>query len=612
MGQGQSKDPVGDGLPDELTDDEMKKLQGMSTTPEQAAKTAGSGPADLLTGFTKRFGEGVVGIVNTAKGLGKFGMNLAQEGGSGVRGGPMPRTQQDIADFLLSTYGPMREQWNKAGEAAKGGRYAEAMNRGVAGSIPFFGPQAADLTEQISKEPWSGTGALLADLTQLGLGETAGKTLPAAGKALRESSLTSYGRALDPVGQVNKYTAPKAIKQLRDKNAIFWTRNQLDEWNKAEMGKALADRSKVETSKGADLSVPFGEIQKRFSNKGEREFTPITGTRSGIPISAFPEDTSQSLGVMNRNLKTMGGAGASLDELFEIYNKIKNDKSGSTIKIGGTDFAIDDPAIQNIMSNIDTPPSSGSSIALTPQDLLQLPVDIRMQIVEAFKANPNTPIPTEAINLLKGEWQKWNRAHGVYSGKKVYGSSPEFTPKVQANAASADVAKNLLNDVYGPDWTDANERYSIGKTIESQNEARKFADLGTSSPESRNILEGFGSQSLIGPGTKNILRGADIRGFRKLRESPGWQSTVGWLKDKFGIGLEGGGNAAVNLNRMGMTGRGMGPVPEEPPVDMSQPMQLPASNPTNRPAPKFIKTATDPNTGRKMGFNGEEWVPIDQ
>ena len=106
------------GLPDVISAEDIMKMDGIVRSPEDAAQEAGSGPADLLTGFTKRFGEGVVGIVNTAKGLGKFGMNLAQEGGSGVRGGPMPRTQQDIADFLLSTYGPMREQWNKAGEAA--------------------------------------------------------------------------------------------------------------------------------------------------------------------------------------------------------------------------------------------------------------------------------------------------------------------------------------------------------------------------------------------------------------------------------------------------------------------------------------------------------------
>jgi len=87
--------------------------------------------------FVKTLGKDVVGAAGGAMRLSPPGMALDI-----LRG--KPTVAEEIG-------GAQAEQFRKAGEAAKEGRYSEAFGHGLAGAVPLVGPLAAETGEEIGE-----------------------------------------------------------------------------------------------------------------------------------------------------------------------------------------------------------------------------------------------------------------------------------------------------------------------------------------------------------------------------------------------------------------------------------------------------------------------------
>jgi len=127
------------------------------------------------------------------------------------------------------------EQFGKAGEALREGRYSEAVGHGAAGVIPAIGPAAANIGEQIVEDPYGGAGAATGLLTGGALfgptarlvGRTARPALQATGRRLYQSALKPTKATLNDVRPRAGMTAQDTLLQTGLDEAVPITKGGL-------------------------------------------------------------------------------------------------------------------------------------------------------------------------------------------------------------------------------------------------------------------------------------------------------------------------------------------------------------------------------------------------
>ena len=174
------------------------------------------------------------------------------------------------------------EQFGKAGEALREGRYNEAMGHGAAGVIPAIGPASANIAEQVVEDPAGGLGAATGLLTGGALfgptarlvGRTARPALQATGRRLYQSALKPTKATLNDVRPKAGMTAQDTLLQTGLDEAVPITRggltkvenliDSLDGEVRARVAKIQASGEKVDP---ALVEQAMDDVVRDFTNQ---------------------------------------------------------------------------------------------------------------------------------------------------------------------------------------------------------------------------------------------------------------------------------------------------------------------------------------------------------
>lgn len=246
-------------------------------------------------------GSALAGAGRTAIDAVKGGVEL---GGSVLRADP---------SIITGTLSAHKQQFGKAKDALSKGRISEGAGYAAAGIVPFVGPAAASSAEKIGgapemppsvRTPYDPQSAAESTPPQIGrgVGEAAAlaamsapsTTLKAAGTIgraaksmaapleapLRESALKSYGRALKPTKERNKFlTEEKVAPGLIDRGVVSLSRKSLKGKATANVDALGAAIDEAWSKLPEGESVPVEPILQSVRSAAQEKFTvPAEGS----------------------------------------------------------------------------------------------------------------------------------------------------------------------------------------------------------------------------------------------------------------------------------------------------------------------------------------------
>lgn len=454
-------------------------------SPEDVAADSGSGPSRLMGGIADRSLEGAHGYLDFFKNAGTTAYHALQalQNPSAMNPTPGKPILNDVANAILAVGRPMVAERQKAGEAFKKGRYAEGVNRGLASVIPIFGPLASQMTEEIQKDPWAGSGKAIADLGMIGAGAAAEGTAGAIGRGLKRSARTSMARGIGlPETNISlDFFLKKYVDPLIKENRVFWNLDQLKNEMTQESDMALTRKAIERAKKPEDFGLTWGTVRP-YLEKAKDRFRTITD-----PVTKVSKPSG------DRAIQT-------IQQIDQLANELRR------LKLP--------PAIQQQVRDLPISELEKAGVLPVLQDS-----DI---------------LPFNSLENYKQDWQDFSRQHGAYRGKKVVGQTPEFGPEIESKASAADQFRPMLEENMTPEWGEANRDYHIKRLIAEQAEARRRAKIASPPPLAEQLPAGLGSRLGIVEGSGAALTGMPIRAMRRTMHSPGWNSTVAIIKDWLG------------------------------------------------------------------------------
>ena len=240
------------------------------------------------------------------------------------------------------------QQFSKASDAFSQGRYSEAIGHGAAGAIPFIGPVAADVGEQIaSGDVAGGLGAATGLLTPLAVARPVARAAGRAAAPLRQSAQRKVVQALGPTKERFKAMAEKRAPEILERGLggsraslqaqaaqrVRSAGQQIDDLLQREGGRPLNPQpvidalEKAKTEFQTTRQVPLAD-----AIRDGLERTPgarITGNAVEIPVVFEPRAIGQ-ISELQRVLKELGPE-ARVDQVVAIrraWDKVVSDAGG--------------------------------------------------------------------------------------------------------------------------------------------------------------------------------------------------------------------------------------------------------------------------------------------
>lgn len=232
----------------------------------------------------------------------------------------MVRHPIDTAANVVSRMG---QEWSKAGDAAKDGRYTEAAARAVTGSVPILGPLVADIGEQVGAGDLAGAAGKVAGLAVPFAAEKA-LTARAAGQAAkagtveREAVQQVAQRVLAPANPRLRGTAQEIAPEVLARK-LSGSRLELQEAAEAGMADAATQIDQaIQAAGGVKAPIPVAQVVAGLRRS-------INGLRdsSGKPLSNQAALRIKALDDRIAQVQALGGKRGMVT--FEDLRKIRDE-----------------------------------------------------------------------------------------------------------------------------------------------------------------------------------------------------------------------------------------------------------------------------------------------
>lgn len=295
---------------------------------------------------------------------------------------------------------------------------------------------------------------------------------------LERSAGESMSRAIGGPGAntSTKYYMEKFVNPLVRSGRIIWSLPDAISRFRNEAQAALSARDTARQSMPADLTIQGDKILTALDAARNR-FRTVAGA-GGTKFAGTPEDR------------------AALAELDALATELQK-----SLLPPGYPQALYDMSPQSLQRQGILPP-------LLPQ----------------------TRVLFDTVEDFKQELQNFAKQHGVFSGKQVFGQTPEFTPKVASRAEFSNKLRDLLESEMPPEWAEGNRQFNIRQTIADHlDRAYRTRVLGKEVPLSQTGIGGFGADQTSPTG---MIQGMPIRLYRHMTRSPFWNSASAVAKDR--------------------------------------------------------------------------------
>ena len=143
-------------------------------------------------------------------------------------------------------------------------------------------------------------------------------------------------------------------------------------------------------------------------------------------------------------------------------------------------------------------------------------------------------IPFDELDVSKRSAQRYASQHG--NAFLDMPRDPVTSTQADVTRVVSNTARPTLEDFAPEAWSDANKRLSLGLTMRELADQRAGKKLGQKVPLAEREIGGFGWK-MGAPSTKSELPGMLTRGYRRLANSPGWNTSMANLKWKIANGL---------------------------------------------------------------------------
>lgn len=460
-------------------------------------------------------------VADVAQGFTDFGTGFAKQAGK-IVSSPMRWTDETMALLEEAATGrkvptPTADFWNDLTEPEG---TAQELGAGTAEGLSYIAPGQKERValNALTRSIPASARALRTPIRWLGRGVIGGST--AAGvAALNDDDPVTAGNTAAVVDMGVQPLLAGGSKVLRPMFAPI--KRFLEQSSRESMSRAIG-------GPGANTSTKY--YMDKFVN-------PLV--RSGRIIRDLPSAIEQFRNEAQAGLSARDTARASLPPDHVIQGqKIMDALEAAKERFrgiagpGGTKFA-GSPEDRAAMRELDGLVGELQKTLLPPgfpKDLYDMsPAALQKQGILP-PLNAQSRVLFDAVEDFKQQLQNFAKQHGVFSGKQVFGQTPDFTPKVASRAALSNELRPMLEAEMPAAWAEGNRQFSIRQTIADHlDRAYRSRVLGKEVPLSETGLGGFGADQNSPTG---MVSGMPMRLYRHMSRSPFWNSTAAVGKDR--------------------------------------------------------------------------------
>lgn len=329
------------------------------------------------------------------------------------------------------------EQFDKAVDAYRGGRYSEMVGHGAASMLPILGPAAAEAGEQIgSGDVAGGLGKAAGIIAPFGVkagldARTASRTANAATKAdylEREAAEQVSKRVLSPANPRYRGQAADVAPELL-KRGVQGDRIQVQQWADDLIGASSEAIDKAWDALPPNHRTPTGPIVARLN--AQLKSMEFAGKGKKVEVNPVLADMHASLSAM-RDFVKRRGTSLSADDVRALRQQFDTAaaEAGAFAKTSG-----DAKLSAAGQAALDTANAFRQEIANTVPGLAPANADMSLglavrDILDPTKGRPSTPSVTTG------------QTGGLHTTAALIGSGVTKIPGLQA--LSAFIASDLI------------------------------------------------------------------------------------------------------------------------------------------------------------------------
>lgn len=468
-------------------------------------------------------------VADVAQGLTDFGTGALKQAGK-IVSSPMRWTDETMALLEEAATGrkvptPSADFWNDLTEP-KG--TAQKLGASTAEGLSYIAPGQKERValNALTRSIPASARALRTPIRWLGRGVIGGST--AAGvAALNDDDPVTAGNTAAVVDMGVQPLLAGGSKVLRPMFAPI--KRFLEQSSRESMSRAIG-------GPGANTSTKY--YMEKFVN-------PLV--RAGRIIRDLPSAIEQFRNEAQAGLSARDTARASMPPDYAVEGQkvldaieAAKDKFRTITGPNGTKYAgtpEDQESIKamwelvaNLRKSLMSPGMLAAYGDYSPQTILR--TQGRNSAVPSLipALTPQSRVLFDTLDKFKQELQNFAKQHGVFSGKQVFGQTPDFTPKVASRAALANELRPMLEAEMPAAWAEGNRQFSIRQTIADHlDRVYRSKVLGKEVPLSETGLGGFGADQNSPTG---MVSGMPMRLYRRMSRSPFWNSTAAVGKDR--------------------------------------------------------------------------------